>query len=377
MSKPKNTKSLSTSQTAEQDADAGKKNTHISPYELDVLARNRSLFVKEFETRPHIVSIGAKKSVFYENTWDSLPVKTRGLFVDRISGAIVARGYEKFFNLGERPESQEAALMDSLVFPVFADVKENGFIGIVGYDTRTDSIMAASKSIISPEGDFARMAAEIFLDNLDEGGGVFGKLDYLKELLRDTKTCVTMEVISPKKDPHIIKYEREHVVLLDILRLSKEFRPLENSAVVELGLSLGLDVKKRAVTLNDRAELADFIKQCAASTGRIEGYVLRDSVNAQFKIKLPYYAAWKVLRSRVAKIPQTLPCHMDLLYKNTRNALSKCGAGAFAEEAEDFLRWATNKPAESLSELPIVALRDEFHAERPAPDIYSDGATKP
>ena len=55
------------------------------------------------------------KRHFRHNLWDSVTIKARGLFVDKITGNVKARSYDKFFNLGQREDSNEE--LDKLVYP--------------------------------------------------------------------------------------------------------------------------------------------------------------------------------------------------------------------------------------------------------------------
>ena len=44
--------------------------------------------------------------------------KLEGLFVDRMTGDVKLRSYNKFFNLNERPETELNNLANTLSFPV-------------------------------------------------------------------------------------------------------------------------------------------------------------------------------------------------------------------------------------------------------------------
>ena len=65
----------------------------------------------------------ARKTV-YENLWDDVTIRTRGLIYDNISGAVIARPFEKFFNA-------DALFINSEDYdrPVFQD-KLDGSLGI-------------------------------------------------------------------------------------------------------------------------------------------------------------------------------------------------------------------------------------------------------
>ena len=91
--------------------------------EVDML-RNSSL-VREKHLTNGISSFNFSNKCFFNQAWDSINVKARGLFVK--DNNVVARSYNKFFNIGERPETEMDSLRENLVFPVCAYIKSNGF----------------------------------------------------------------------------------------------------------------------------------------------------------------------------------------------------------------------------------------------------------
>ena len=90
----------------------------------------KSPLIKEKSFGP-ISSFNFTKEVFHSKKWDTLTCKARGLFIDTHSYSIVARSYDKFFNLYEREEGSLESLERTLSYPVQVYVKENGFLGIM------------------------------------------------------------------------------------------------------------------------------------------------------------------------------------------------------------------------------------------------------
>ena len=118
--------------------------------EVDML-RNSSL-VREKHLANGISSFNFSNKCFFDKAWDSINVKARGLFVT--DNQVVARSYNKFFNIGERPETEMSSLRENLIFPVCAYIKSNGFLAIISADPTEDGkLFIASKS--TNEGDFA------------------------------------------------------------------------------------------------------------------------------------------------------------------------------------------------------------------------------
>ena len=72
----------------------------------------------------------------------ALPIRARGLFEK--GGQIVARGYDKFFNVNEVPSTQWDSLARDTQGPYVATLKLNGCIIFVSYDDSTDSGLRVS-----------------------------------------------------------------------------------------------------------------------------------------------------------------------------------------------------------------------------------------
>jgi tRNA splicing ligase len=84
----------------------------------------------------------------------------RGLFVNTNTFEIVARSYEKFFNINEREDTELNFIKNKFNYPVSVYVKENGYLGILGYDSENDKLIFSSKA--SLDNDFAKWFTEIF-----------------------------------------------------------------------------------------------------------------------------------------------------------------------------------------------------------------------
>jgi predicted kinase len=286
----------------------------VSDAWLTSLQEHDHIKARPSTSRPHIASYNFTRDAFLRKQWDATNLTARGLFVDHESREIAARSYDKFFNVGERPETRMEALETGLVFPVTLYVKENGYLGIVGYDATQDSLLYASKSSLESEhAEWLRERLEAALSP--------GQLDALRVYLRDTHTSLVFEVIEPERDPHPIDYDAPRLVLLDVIRRHPTFQRLDHDRLIKLGKSFGLEVKERAMSFEDFAGFARFVEVCSAPdwTWRgspVEGFVIEDSAGFQTKLKLHYYAFWKRLRGikdRVLRIRGTTrPLQRDL-----------------------------------------------------------------
>ena len=67
---------------------------------LNAMMNNDLVRVKESGV-PGVVACNFTRKAFYKGAWDEQTVRARGLFLDKNTGAVVARGYDKFFNVGQ------------------------------------------------------------------------------------------------------------------------------------------------------------------------------------------------------------------------------------------------------------------------------------
>lgn len=175
--------------------------------EVDML-RNSSL-VREKHLANGISSFNFSNKCFFNQAWDSINVKARGLFVK--DNKVVARSYNKFFNIGERPETEMVSLRENLVFPVCAYVKSNGFLAMISADPTEDGkLFIASKS--TNEGDFAGYIRDVLDKTLTTA-----QQEEFAEYLHKNDCTAVFECIDPIHDPHIVEYSHPHLVLLDLV----------------------------------------------------------------------------------------------------------------------------------------------------------------
>ncbi len=184
------------------------------------------------------------------------------------------------------------------------------------------------------------------------------KLEELKQLLRDENLCMIFEVNDPSRDPHMIEYDKPHAVLLDIVYRTEEFCRLSYAHIQKIANDYGLQCKRKAIIFNDWESFASWhhaIEKLGVNYSfkdkHIEGFVVEDSKNIMFKIKLPYYSFWKEMRSlkeRIITIRQS--------GGNLKRDISNPDAKAFYE-------WAKQQPDEVLN-MDIITLRKKFEEEK-------------
>lgn len=328
--------------------------TKFDPELLAKMKAHSGVNERVSETFPHVISLNFSRNVFFDKAWDDVVVKARGLFLDSETSVITGRGYEKFFNIGELPSTQIEVLADSFAYPVMTYVKENGFLGNLGYDERTDRIMVASKS--TSDGPFAQWFGDILRDTLSEDA-----LERLRRYLRDTESSMTFEVNDPVNDPHIIEYDRPHIVLLDIIRRSTDFRKASYDTVTEAGEFFGLETKQRAMRFQNKIQLLNWYRkaeQDLSYTHRgkfLEGYVFEDASGFMTKWKSPYYKFWKQMRSQHQRVRRML--ENSQMPKNAADMIRGTDwmTPEMIETARDFNAWMLEGSSDTIGNSIIEA----------------------
>ena len=330
---------------------------NLSRKRYDEMVAHDYVNVTASASQPHIASISFTKSAFHKQHWDEVTTRARGLFVNRDSLEIVARGYDKFFNMGERPETQLETALDRFSYPVQIWVKYNGFLGITGYDAEKDQLLIGSKSRL--EGPFADMFREILTDQIGAAG-----LERLRRALRDLGASATFEVIDPVRDPHIVAYDHAQVILLDVIRRHApetgspdrlNYEELKAFAAHVMGSkSRALPVKERLATIENADAMRHYIERylSPARERHGEGLVLEDASGWAIKIKSPWYSHWKRARSHVNRV-------VELTSKG------KPLPDSYEPEHQAFMDWARRQPIETLRSASIIELRDAWQGKTP------------
>jgi len=245
----------------------------------------------------NLISLNFNREAFNKKKWNDLTIKARGLFVDKDSGEVKIRSYNKFFNYGER-HINLGYLNKYATYPIRVFKKYNGFLGLAS--VIDGNVVLTSKSVTS--GKYKDIFQSIW-DKLE---------DDVKKLLKQTmieNNCTEVfEVVSPEYDPHIIKYDREHLYLLDFIenKLDLDTHNIDlefsENLMKKVEFSSSILTKKEELTrLENYDDLYNFLDEKTKSLEEFEGYVLCDNSGLMFKFKLPYYNLWKERRGWLEK----------------------------------------------------------------------------
>lgn len=315
---------------------------------IQSLRENKYVNEKQFG---NISSFNFTKKAFYDKIWNSQTIKARGLFLNTNDGSVVARSYNKFFNINEIPSTKLDVLQNTLQFPVTCYVKENGFLGLVSYDKEKDGLFIASKSSI--QGTFADMLHKRLGSDVTED-----KLTEIISFIKEQNVTLVFECIDVDEDPHIIEYDKSHLVLLDIVYNDISYKKMDYEAMVQLALHFGLDYKKRACELVDWSSFLEWYDEVTSNGyeyngSNIEGFVIEDSVGYMVKVKLAYYNFWKLMRR--------------ISFETIQNGYTKKTSALLSPLANIYYAWLKDLVTKvDKNEIPkdICSLRKLFYADK-------------
>ena len=311
---------------------------------INEMIRHQFITVKECEY--NLISLNFNREAFNKKKWNDLTIKARGLFVDKDSGEVKIRSYNKFFNFGERHVNL-GYLKKYATYPIRAFKKYNGFLGLAS--VVNNEVVLTSKSVTSGK------YKDIFQD-------IWNKVeDEVKELLKQTmieNNCTAVfEVVSPEYDPHIIKYDREHLYLLDFIenKLDLDTHNIDlefsENLMKKVEFSSDLLTKKEELTrLENYNELYNFLAEKEKSLEEFEGYVLCDNSGFMFKFKLPYYNLWKTRRAWLER-------YRSALVKGKKVEVTE------KDEHRHFKKFLLKLGKDKLQELSIIDVRELYEKE--------------
>lgn len=312
------------------------------------LRANRYIQEKKFG---NISSFNFTEKAFCDKAWDEQTTKARGLYLDTWKGKVVARAYDKFFNINERPETKFDMLQYKLQFPVTAYVKENGFLGIVSYNEYEDDLLIASKSTLDSQ--FAQWFREMLYEKISAEN-----IREMRKYVKEHNVSFVFECVDMKNDPHIIEYPNSELFLLDIVQNDMNFSKYEYDAMVDIANQFGLTTKEKAFEIATWQEFFDWyydiLKEDYEYDGRkIEGFVIEDSVGYMTKLKLTYYNFWKFMRS--------------ISHEAIRNGYIRRTSALTTSTANDYYAWVRKlHDVEDRDSIPkdICTLRRLFYEEK-------------
>ncbi|QYR65822.1 metallophosphoesterase [Fusobacterium animalis] len=302
-------------------------------------------FITVKECDYNLISLNFNREAFNKKKWNDLTIKARGLFVDRDSGEVKIRSYNKFFNYGERHVNL-GYLHKYATYPIRVFKKYNGFLGLAS--VIDGNIVLASKSVTSGK------YKDIFQSIWDKVESEVKEL--LKQTMIENNCTVVFEVVSPEYDPHIIKYDKEHLYLLDFIenKLDIDTHNIDlefsENLMKKVEFSSTILTKKELITkLENYNELYNFLDEKAKSLEEFEGYVLCDNSGLMFKFKLPYYMLWKERRTWLERYRSALSKGKKIEIKDIEK-----------DENRHFKKFLLKLGKDKLQGLSIIDVREMY-----------------
>lgn len=249
------------------------------PTLLDAMQATPTVHVRPVTGEPDVFACNFTRKAFAHHLWDEYSSTARGLFLNR-EGRVVARGFDKFFNIGENPETTLTNVLKRIGYPVRVERKMNGFLGLVS--ARPDGTLRYWSK--SGQTDYSRLA-ERLVDRFDTTA--------LWRVAHDRDVTLLFEIIDHENDRHIISEPTSRAVFLHAVKNTRDFTldPEADRMVRDLTGEPPLTV----AVAHTPGQLETIIDQQAALTG-VEGVVLYGADGYMAKVKTRYYLTVKSLR---------------------------------------------------------------------------------
>ena len=252
---------------------------------IEDMKKSKLINVKPIEG--NIVSLNFSKTAFHDKEWNDFTCRARGLFIDNQTNNIIARGYNKFFNVNEMPETNVSVLKQTLTYPVSVYEKYNGFLALISY--HEDGLIFCSKSSAN-SGRYVDYIKEVFYSVIPSS-----TRKKITEYLRENPVTMIFECINLKDNSHPIIQDRNRLVLLDIVSNEYlDYKAMPYEKVKELAELWGIEYKKLFAICNSFEDVEKILNY---DEQNLEGFVLVDSKDFMFKYKTPTYKYWKWQRN--------------------------------------------------------------------------------
>lgn len=294
--------------------------------------------VKDMGENGHnLISLNFTEKAFYKGVWNKNTIRARGLFVDKTTGEVKMRSYNKFFNLGERKEDSREELNKTLKFPLKVYRKQNGFLGIMSV-VDGDMILASKSTLNS---SYADMFKEIFY-TLN-----YKEIEALKSACVEYNCSFVFEVCHVN-DKHIIDFDKNHLWLLDAIPNKYDIGGIDinekfsEEVKSQIPIISGIMQKKVLLFEANSVEEVEGYAKFRHHDRDIEGVVCQDRNGYMFKLKFHYYRVVKKLRG-------------DLHVAQRMCKYNGMKWGAFRSEREiKFISFFVKKPIKEWENINII-----------------------
>lgn len=260
---------------------------------LDAMRESDDVNVRPVNGERGVYACNFTRDAFKNHHWDEYSSKARGLFLDG-EGNVVARGFDKFFNLDENEQTTRENIDRRLKFPVRVERKENGFLGLVSVGDDGEWRFWSK----SGQTDYSPLIERLFHRTVD-----VDRMERLKSLVWMLGLTLAFEVIDQESDRHIIDYDESEIVFLHAIVNTVDFQT--DLAADRLIDSMGMFKRPEVIAVfqseSEREELWRLIDRERHNSTR-EGIVVYDGNDYMFKVKSDYYLKVKSLRNLLERV---------------------------------------------------------------------------
>lgn len=242
-----------------------------------------------------VVSLNFTRDAFQDGVWNDETIKARGLFINKVTGDIVARSYNKFFQYDETSETKDY-VDNNLVYPLYISKKFNGFLGILS--VYNNEFFIATKS--TNDGEYCDYFKNILNNTIfnDEQ-----ETQELFNILKEYNCSAVFEVMDMENDQHIV-YEENPLALLDFIPNTLDINGIDKDVELSETLKNKINLKSIVIAknkkINSKEELDKFLQDMEEN--ELEGAVITDSNGFMWKFKTNFYRFWKTERNQLERI---------------------------------------------------------------------------
>ena len=249
------------------------------PTLLDAMQATPTVWVEPVPGELGVYACNFTRRAFARHKWDEYSSTARGLFLGK-DGHVVARGFDKFFNIGETPETRLVNVLKRIGYPVRVERKMNGFLGLVS--ARGDGTLRYWTK--SGQTDYSALVERLV-----------GRFDTtaLWQVARERDVTLLFEIIDHENDRHIISEPDSRAVFLHAVRNTRDFT-LDPEADRLVRRVTGEPPLTVAVA-DTPGRLEAVIDREAGQPG-VEGVVLYGADGYMAKVKTRFYLTVKSLR---------------------------------------------------------------------------------
>jgi len=233
-----------------------------------------------------------------------IPFFARGIFINPEDNSVIARGYDKFFNIDETEDTQWKNIEENTVGPYELTLKENGCIIFVS--VFEDDLFVTSKHNFTSYDKEGNLIVSNYSDLGEKWLNKYikDKREQFIKFIKEHNVTLVFELVDNEFEEHVLEYSKEEdgLYLHGINENSVEFKTWTSEKVNEVAKEFNL-ISVEYKVYNDINELKKFADNCNGyyNNKAIEGWVIRckkqNGVSFFFKYKYqePYllYREWR------------------------------------------------------------------------------------